>query len=60
MSTSRRDDLESFFFFMVFIVKGKLPWSHVPLSLKNIAKTQEKIYTIMEPLFANSNSQVKE
>ena len=51
MSTSRRDDLESFFFFMAFIIKGKLPWSHVPL--KNIVKAQEKIYNIMEPLYAN-------
>ena len=58
MTTSRRDDLESFFFLLVFLIKGKLPWSHV--SLKKVNKAQELMFALMEPLYVEEKSKVKE
>lgn len=54
ISTSRRDDLESFFFLVVFLIKGNLPWSGI--SLKHISKAQEKMLAIIEPIYVEEES----
>lgn len=38
---SRKDDLESWFYAMVFLVKGVLPWSHVEAS--SIKEANEEV-----------------
>jgi serine/threonine protein kinase len=56
--TSRRDDLQSYFLLVVYLLKGSLPWSDVPLD--NLAKAEQQLFKKIRPVFTDATSKNKE
>jgi hypothetical protein len=57
IALSRRDDIEAFFYLLVFLRKGELLWSDV--SLKQVSKAQESISPIVECLYSEEENVVQ-
>lgn len=43
VENSRRDDLESFLYVLIFLLKGKLPWQNIQAEISNKAEQIKKI-----------------
>lgn len=55
--TSRRDDMQSYFMLIIYLLKGSLPWSNI--SLDNLAKAEQQLYKKIRPLFNDPASKLK-